>query len=523
MSVDFQSEVSVDTLASSFPPAELYRQARQLLAAGQGAQAIGLLQQLLQLAPTHEGALLTMADCLAARGDPAAEAAYARLLALYPNRADALNNLGVLKRASGAEAEAEALYRQALALQPHHADANGNLGRLLWRHGRAAEALPHLECAVQHQPNAERWHLLGQCRAALGRALAAELAYRSALTLDPRFVPSLNNLANLLGSQGRGEEALRYLDEALAIDPAQADVRYNRALRLLAQGRSAEGWAEHEWRWKAPGFTFPRPSLPSEPWDGRPLPDGTLLVHWEQGLGDTIQFSRYLSAAKARVGRLILVVQEPLQRLMSWISGPDLVLKPGDPIPGHERHCMMMSLPLLLGEAAGLPAPYLPVPVASAEPAGARRRIGIAWAGNPKHANDANRSCPLAALTPLFALPGIEWVCLQIGPATAAIDDGMGLGRLAEPADMAETALRMRSLDAVLCVDTALAHLAGAIGIELLLMLPHAAEWRWGDEGSRTHWYPNATLFRQQAAGDWAAVVRAVKNTLLDSRRLNGR
>lgn len=454
-------------------------------------------------------AALARAHRLAAAGEAAAALAlYDEVLAADPAAADAANNAGVLLRRQGAEEAAIRRYRQALAAVPDHPDAGWNLGRALLDRAEADEAYLHLRRAAALRPGWERWHGLGRACQARGDLTGAEAAYAHALAARPEAAETLNNLANLQQGAGRPEAALVLQDRALALAPANAEMHYNRALLLLLLGRWAEGWQEHEWRWQAAGFTSPRRRFASPAWDGRPLPGGTLLVHWEQGLGDTIQFIRYAAAARARVGQLVLEVQPPLAALLRSLPGLDAVVTAGDQVPSHDAHAPLLSLPLLLGqpEPAAQP-PYLAAPGITRE-AG---RIGLVWAGNPKHLNDRNRSIPLPLLAPLLTVPGRRWVSLQVGPRSADIATAGLADRLEDLspglADFTATAAALARLELLITVDTAVAHLAGALGVRTWLLLPFAPDWRWGPAGTTTPWYGSYRLWRQPRPGDWAALL----------------
>jgi Flp pilus assembly protein TadD len=467
----------------------------------------------------HPAALLDEAHGHAAAGrDAQAIALYGAVLARDPAAADAANNLGVLLRRRGDEEGARRRYRHALAARPDHPDAGWNLGRALLDAGEADEAFLHLRRAAARQGGWDRWHMLGRACQARGDLAGAEDAYRTALRLRPGAPETLNNLANTLQAAGRPEAALGLLEQALRLDPEHADIRYNAALLLLLLGREPEGWREHEWRWRAPGFTSPRRSFAAPAWDGRPRPGATLLLHWEQGLGDTLQFVRFVAAARRRVGRTVLEVQPPLAGLLAGVEGADVVLPAGAPLPPFDLHAPLLSLPWLLGGATeGLPVPYLAAPHERTRAWAARLgasglRVGVAWAGNPNHSNDRNRSLPLPLLEPLLRLPGISWFSLQVG-ARAADIAAAGLGdRITDLSGKlslgyGETAAAIQNLDLVLSVDTSVAHLAGALGRRTWLLLPSAPDWRWGQAGPATRWYPTVRLWRQGVSGGWEDLV----------------
>lgn len=468
-------------------------------------------------APDCRPALRALGSLLARAGRPDALAPWRVLAALDADDADAANNLGVLLRAAGDQKGAQAAYAKALAAQPSHRDAPYNLGRALLHEGEAVEAAGWLRQAAAIVPDDwTRHHALGQALQQAGQLEDAEAAYVRALGCAPGSVASLNNLASTQQAQGRLHEALATYDRALGCEPEHPDIRYNRALLLLLMGDHAQGWIEHEWRWRAPGFTAPRRRFSVKQWDGGELPGATLLVHAEQGLGDTIQFIRYAAAARARVGRLVVEAPACLVPLLQGVAGVDAVIGLGATPPAIDAHVPMLTLPLLVGHDAALATPYLQAPAArvahwreilGSAGAGVRPVIGVAWAGNPKHGNDRNRSIRLGALAPLVRDPRWRWISLQVPPRPDDVG-AVGLGdHLREVGhmlgDMAETAACVSALDAVVAVDTAVAHVAAATGTKVALFVPFAPDWRWGPAGTTTHWYPSLRLFRQQVPGCW--------------------
>lgn len=448
--------------------------------------------------------LLGRANELAAAGRPEALGLYRHVLAHDPDCADAANNLGVLLHREGADAEAAGYYRQALRAAPDHADACNNLGRALLDLGSPDEAVSPLRKAVAHRACAERLHTLGRALQATDALTEARDCYRAALRQAPDSLESTNNLANVLLGLGKPQQALALLDAALTKHPDSAEVRYNRALTLLLLGRMADGWREYEARWQARGFPSPARDFGLPRWTGAPAPDAVLLLHWEQGLGDTIQFSRYVTLARQRVGRVVLLVQQPLRRLLDGLA--DAVIAEGSTLPQADFQAPLLSLPHLLN------CPHPPPPALPQVPVRARGTVlqaGLVWAGNPAHSNDRNRSLPPGALAPLLAVPGVEFRNLQLGPRRAELP-----GSPFAPADFAATAELVRGLDLVIAVDTALAHLAASLGVPTWLLLPFAPDWRWGAQGRATPWYPAMRLFRQGTAGDWGPPVRAAAAAL---------
>ncbi|MBF0297036.1 MAG: tetratricopeptide repeat protein [Magnetococcales bacterium] len=423
----------------------------------------------------------------------AAEAAYREALRLQPDLAPACNNLGNLYRALSRHAEAEACYRQAMRACPDCFDAFNNLGNLCKDQRRHAEA---------------------------------EAAYREGLRIRPESLELCNNLGNLHEERGDLAQAETCYREALRVAPGNPDAAWNLGLLLLSLGRFQEGWPLHEARLHPDkrGWRIRLPELPCPRWRGESLQNRTLLVLQEQGSGDVLQFCRFLPLLKARgAGRLILACQPELSHLMRTLAGVERVVTPdeGDGPPQADFWTPILSIPWLLQiDAQGIPGalPYLHAPRErlahwQGHPFPPGLRVGLVWQGNPAHENDRNRSLPgLAVLAPLWGVPGMVFVSLQKGagaheahsppPGQPLLDMG---GRLH---DFAETAALIQQLDLVIGVDSAVIHLAGALGKRCWLMLPWRADWRWLRDRTDSPWYPGVMrLFRQSSPGDWSDVV----------------
>ncbi|RYI99449.1 MAG: hypothetical protein EON47_16760, partial [Acetobacteraceae bacterium] len=306
-----------------------------------------------------------------------------------------------------------------------------------------------------------------------------------------------------------------------------AETRWNLAVTDFLRGGWAAAWDGAEWRWHVPGFPA-RPRGFAQPlWQGEPAPGRTLLLHAEQGFGDTLMMLRYLPLAAASGARLLLELPPALLPLAADL--PAEVIPEGTPLPAFDLHCPLLSLPRAFATRPdSIPAaPHLTPPASSATrwetrlPAdGGPPRIGLVWAGRPSHANDANRSIGLAALAPLLALPGLRFCALQVGPRTAEIAS-LGLAPQLEDlspllTDFGETAAALVRLDLLVTVDTAVLHLAGALGVKFLALLPFAPDWRWLPGRDDTPWYPSGRLLRQSAPGDWSGPIAALAAALAD-------
>ena len=321
-----------------------------------------------------------------------------------------------------------------------------------------------------------------------------------------------------LHGAGRHEEALAAFAAAVELLPTSPRAHFYKGFMLLLLGRWQEGWRDYAWRARLE----PGPSLPGPAWDGGALGGRILLLEAEQGLGDTLQMLRYAPLAAARGGRVALAVPAPLRRLLEGFPGVARLYGPGDFIE-YDVRAKLFALPGLFGTTPdSVPPAVAPIAIPADAPAAlpiraARgHKIGLVWAGNPRHPNDRNRSCPLAALRPILDVPGCRIFSLQTGAAceeAAQFDER--IVRLDHAlADMADTAAAIAALDLVITVDTSVAHLAGTLGKECWLMLPAACDWRWLLDRSDTPWYPRMTLFRQKGHGDWHGVALRIASAL---------
>ncbi|HEX8955383.1 MAG TPA: tetratricopeptide repeat protein [Burkholderiaceae bacterium] len=453
----------------------------------------------LQLDPTHLPVRLCLAALYGETGRMAeAEQAYREAIAAHPQAADAHNNLGVLLHAAGRAAEAEQAFRRALALRPAFPQALNNLGNLLRKAGQFDEAIA---------------------------------AYDQAVALAPGYAEAHNNLGTALKESGRADAALASYRQALALAPRNADTHLNLACLLLAGGDFGNGWREYEYRWHAAGRTGP-PVFTAPLWDGKAdLRGKTIYLHAEQGFGDTLQFLRYATLAAERGATVLLGVPPELKRLAASCPGVARILTTGDAAPDFDFHCPLMSLPLAFGTTVDtIPArvPYL-APDADAVAAWNSRlgtrtrsqavaRIGLVWAGKPRKGNpesyavDRQRSMTLAQLRPLLQTPGLQCYSLQLGEAgEQARAQAELIDFSAELNDFHDTAALIANLDLVISVDTAVAHLAGALGKPVWLLDRHNPCWRWLRERSDSPWYPSMRIFRQAGPGDWAGVVKDVQ------------
>jgi tetratricopeptide (TPR) repeat protein len=440
-----------------------------------------------------------------------------------PDLTEAYNNLGVTLKDRGNADEAAASLRHALALNPAFAEAHNNLGTVLESEGRLDEASACYGEALRGKPDfAEAQNNLGVVLNKQGKYAEARICYQEALRLKPDYPDAHHNLGTLLVDHGKLDEGLASYERALQLNPEYAEAHLGRAQAWLQMGDFERGWTEFEWRWRRNGFP-PRP-FPQPLWDSGPLAGRTILLHAEQGLGDTLQFIRYAPLVKERGGWVIVECQETLLPLLATCSGIDQLVAHGSPLPYFDRHAPLVSLPRIFQtDLATVPAenPYLFADPASVErwqevlkTAGSSTRdgfkIGIAWQGNPGHINDRNRSVPLTFFEPLARLDGVHLFSLQKGPGTeqlAGASERFSITDLGSQFEnFQDTAAVLKSLDLVVTVDSAVAHCAGALGIPVWVLLPYAADWRWLLHRQDNPWYPTMRLFRQVEPGNWPDV-----------------
>jgi len=500
-----------------------------LQALGRSEEAIAHYRQAIALKPGFAEVHNDLGNALQAQGrHEDALACYQKALAAKPTFAHAHYNLGNALQALKRYEAALGCYARALALKPDYAKAHNNSGTALNALGRYEEAIQHYEQALAIDARFAGAHNnLGNALQALNRPVAAMAHYEIALGIDAKYAEAHSNMGHALHALNRHREALDYYRRAVELKPDYADAHWNEALARLALGDFPGGWRKYEWRWRNRNLGLAQRVQPRPLWLGREEIAGkTILLHAEQGLGDTLQFLRFVPLVQSRGARVVLEVQKPLLPLLADFPGVAAVRARGEKLPEFDLHCPLMSLPLALGATLEtLPAatPYL---AATAEKTAEWRsrlrasdgpRIGLAWSGNTAHKNDHNRSLPLTTLRPLLE-PGAgrSFVAVQkeLRPAdAAAIGEFPDLQFLGEQlTDFSDTAAVVANLDLVITVDTSLAHLAGAMGKPVWILLPFSADWRWLVDRADSPWYPTARLFRQPAIGDWASVVRDVAN-----------
>jgi Flp pilus assembly protein TadD len=467
-----------------------------------------------------------------------AEAIYRQVLAQQPAVPGVLTSLGNTLKAQRRFDEAVAAHLEALAHNQDFVEAWSNLGLTYQAAGKFDEAIICIEQAVKRRPDeAGLQHNLGNALCLRGDFAAASAACARAVQLLPQHVPAHITWATACKELGHSDEALAILDRALQLAPHDPDLHWNRGLTLLLEGDWAQGWQEIEWRAQIPGLDSAFRNRAGDLWGG--VSEGhhertreiTLVA--EQGLGDTLQFVRYAPLVARTGAHVRLELPAKLGRLIGAGAGIDVVPAPSSPpaltVPG--TFAPLFSLPRLCGPAPdGIVAPpsYLGAEPALVEAWGqrlgprTRLRVGLAWQGNPQYRGDRRRSLPLERCAPLWSIPGVDFISLQKGFGAEQLDglppgvQVRDLGRELDngPDAFVDTAAALMHLDLLITSDTALPHLAAALGREVWLLLPAVPDWRWGRRGERTPWYPSVRLFRQRQAGDWDDVMAKVAAAL---------
>jgi tetratricopeptide (TPR) repeat protein len=501
-------------------------------------QALASCEHALALDSDHPIALNNRGHALIELKRPAeALAMFERALAINPGHGDVIANVGRALQELGRLDDALKYYDEALARNPEHAESLSNRGLALSRLERFDEALTSLDRALALRPDfPEALSNRGNVLRVLDRYDEAMADYGHAISLCPNNLVAFNNRGVAFNELNRCADALENFEQALTIRPDHAEVHFNRSLALLTEGRFREGWGEYEWRWKQDGWTGRRRNFSQPFWLGPESVAGrTILLHAEQGFGDTLQFVRYGPLLAARGARVLLDVQPPLRALVASLEGTAVVAVDGDRLPPFDLHCPLMSLPLAFGTELGtVPAnvPYIR-PDADRVAKWQRRlgeqksvRVGIAWTGSQAHRNNRNRSIPLDRFADLLSVPGVEFVSIQKDLSAA---DSTTLGAHSnvrviggELGDFADTAAVIAQLDLVVSVDTSLVHLAGALGKPVWVMLPFSPDFRWLLEREDSPWYPTARLFRQPRRGDWQSVIVRVRDELTNLKCVVG-
>ena len=495
---------------------------------GKLEEAVACYRRALELKPDFAQAQNNLGIALRDQGklDEAVEC-WRRTLKLKPDYAEAHSNLGNALRDQGKLDEAIACYHQALEVEPDYVEAHNNLGAALQAQGKLDEAITCYRRALEPKPDsAEAQTNLGAALQAQGKLDEAITCYRRTLELKPDFAQARINLGAALQAQGKLDEAMACYRRTLELKPDLAEAHWNQSLLSLLTGDFQRGWAKYEWRWKTKQFQ--QRDFSQALWDGQVLEGRAILLHAEQGLGDTIQFVRYAALVKQRGGAVIVECPKPLVSLLTSFAGIDRLVGQGEEIPAFDFQAPLLSLPGIFHTVLrDIPAaiPYL---FADADLVEHWRRelggiagfkVGIAWRGSPAHVNDRARSLPLSCFETLASLPDIHLLSLQKGAGAEELQEARNHFPVTEAGsrleNFADTAALMMNLDLVITCDTAVAHLAGALGVPVWVALPLVPDWRWLLDRDDSPWYPTMRLFRQKKPRDWAGVFDQIKTVLV--------
>lgn len=546
-------QAALDSYDSALALAPCYADAyfnrgNALLDLGRIEAAIASFDQAIDCQAGHAPALNIRGLALAALGQHgAAVASYDRAIALDPGDAELHNNRGSALAATRQYDGALASFDRAIAIRPEYAEAHCNRANVLAALERRPAALEGYALALALKPEfAEALLNSGNVHRDMQNWQAALADFDRALSIRADFAEAHCNRGLVLQRISRFDEALASFDRAIELQPEFARAHVNRAMVSLLQGDFARGWQHYEWRWRLEDSTFvqQRRTYAQPRWQGTESLQGkTLLVHWEQGLGDTLQFCRYASCAADLGATVILEVQPPLASLLAAQEGVAQVITAGDPLPEFDYCIPLMSMPLAMGSSLSAVPAKVPYVKSNADKVRwwktklgdrprvgdkVKRRVGLVWSGGVRHGQaepwwvDGRRNIPLASLAALRSVD-IDFYSLQKGPAAEAemrelVADGWGGPEIADFTgyihDFSDTAAFMEHLDLIITVDTATAHLAGALGRPVWILNRFDGCWRWLLNRADSPWYPTARIYKQQVAGDWDSVVRKVTRDL---------
>jgi len=493
------------------------------------AEAEGIYRQILAQVPNHSISSINLGTLLHETGQYAeAVKLYRTSLALDASPTELWSNLGNTLNDLEEYDQAAAACRQALAINPNVSSAHNNLANALKGKQDLRAAAAHYRRAMELDPNSALPHNnLGTILHVNGDLEGAAQCFQRALELSPQYPEALSNLGSTLSDLGQRNEGMEMFGKALALRPEYAEAHWNLGLALLVLGELERGWSEYEWRWRVRNLIKPRFEFPRPRWNGEDLNGRRILLHSEQGFGDAIQFSRYAPLVKQRGGRVAIYCPDDLLRLMRSLNGVEIVVGWSQPLVDFDLHCPIMSLPNVFKTTlSSIPAeiPYLHPDAQLIQKwrerigSGSARKVGLAWAGRATHTNDRQRSFRLSQLAELAHAPNVQFFSLQKGEAAAQAKDApMELTDWTNDlTDFADTAALIANLDLVICADTAVAHLAAAIGKPAWVLVPFAPDFRWLLDRPDTPWYPAMRLFRQKRPRDWKTPITEAAAALRD-------
>ncbi|HVT87531.1 MAG TPA: tetratricopeptide repeat-containing glycosyltransferase family protein [Tepidisphaeraceae bacterium] len=457
------------------------------LQAGQVTEALRLIEHAIRLAPEIADFHCTYGQALGNSGEKElAIESLQRAIKLQPNYPEAFNNLGNILQSQGELEQAIGFYEQALSLRPNFAEAHNNLGDALRKQRRLSEAISHLDNAVR---------------------------------LRPDFADAHNNLGVALRDAGQFEQAIASYQRSIALRPDWPSPHHNLALARLLLGDLETGWPEYEWRLRVPGLAGSHRKVDGRRWNGECLDGKTLYIHCEQGLGDTIQFVRYLPLVAERGAKIVLRSQPEWVRLLEQLPCISRIISDSDAEPAFDVHCPLLSLPLIFETRIDTIPSGIPYVKAGEESSSRWRKrtsglvhqkIGLVWTGREGHYDDQNRSMKFDQFKPILQLPDLHFFSLQKGYAKPQGETTSIIDWTDDLNDFADTAGLIQNLDLVITVDTAVAHLAGAMDKPVFVLLPFVPDWRWLLGRNDSPWYPTMRLFRQPVHYDWETPIRQI-------------
>ena len=472
-------------------PSQLIIAASEAYDRGRYDEAVGICRELTLATPDYGPAVFLFAKGLKKLGHlTESEPLMRKAAELMPDSPDVLNELGTVHSALGDYAQAASCFSRVIQLDPKHADA-------FYNKGNACQRMEEFEKAIS--------------------------CYQEAIKLNARDHEAWTNLGKLHHELNQLEQAVAAHDCALQISPEFPLGHWNRALALLTTGRLLEGFSDYEWRWRMGGDIFVPRNYPQPRWAGEPINERILFVHAEQGFGDAIQFVRFVRQARRRAARVILECPPALKRLFEHSECADTLITLGQTPPAFDTYAPLMSLPGIFHttlETIPCHTPYLKSPSdggAVTTPT-SHLKIGLTWAGNATRDQNALRSIPFKELTPILQTPGTAFYSLQLplsesdGARLRAVPNLVDVSRQLE--DFSHTAAVIAQMDLVITVDTAVAHLAGALNKPTWTLLQHVPDWRWFLQRSDTPWYPSMRLFRQSVRGDWNGPIQQITAAL---------
>ncbi len=491
--------------------------------------AISSIEKALQLKPNDADAYFNLGNAFVDTSQlDNAITCYQKALQINPNIFEVYNNLANVFMEKGQIDNAIISYQKAIEFNPNIVDSYDNLGTALIKKKQFDEAISCYQKALQVNPNsADIYNSLGVVFHKKRQYDQAIIYYKKALQLNSKFALAYCNIAKALYQIGQIEEAVIYYKKTLILEPNLSDAHHNMALSLLLSGDFEQGWKEYEWRKKLTNIYDRDFSQPL--WNGSDISGLTILLHAEQGFGDTIQFIRYAPLVAQRGARVIVECMKELRSLIRNVEGIDYILTRGEQLPKFDMHCPLPSLPLLFNtNMESIPAniPYFTANTILVQRwrgkihnDKSKLKIGLTWLGNPNHVNDETRSCSPKIFLPFDNLANITFYSLQKRMSTEGIENlpkGIKLvDYTKEINDFSDTAAIIENLDLVISVDTSVAHLAGALGKPAWILLPFVPDWRWLLNREDSPWYPTIRLFRQPSLGDWGSIITKIKDELL--------